>query len=97
MDTPLRFQLAKRFDPGLGRAERCPGTSWHVERHLSGPIRKYGIVHTSIEAPLDETTGQPMAIEFYAEITRLDGSPAGPGGTWIDGWRARPATYANIQ
>ena len=30
------------------------------------PLRKYFFIHTSIGAPVDEATGQPMAIEIYA-------------------------------
>jgi hypothetical protein len=29
-------------------------------------LRKYGILHTSVAAPADETTGQPMALEVFA-------------------------------
>jgi hypothetical protein len=46
--------------------QHCPGIRWQVERDLSGPLRKYGILHTSVGAPADETTGQPMALEVFA-------------------------------
>lgn len=32
------------------------------------PLRKYYFIHTSIGAPADEATGQPMAIELYAYL-----------------------------
>ena len=32
------------------------------------PLRKYYFIHTSIGAPADEATGQPMAIEIYAYL-----------------------------
>ena len=32
------------------------------------PLRKYYFIHTSIGAPVDEATGQPMAIEIYAYL-----------------------------
>ena len=46
--------------------QHCPDIGWQVERDLSGPLRKYGILHTSVAAPADETTGQPMALEVFA-------------------------------
>jgi hypothetical protein len=50
--------------------QHCPGIDWLVERDLSGPLRKYGLLHTSVAAPPDETTGQPMALEVFARPTR---------------------------
>jgi hypothetical protein len=72
-------------------AERCPGFDWRLEREarLSAPLRKYGIIHTSIAAPPDETTGQPMALELLAEVVRVGRDATGPGARWIDGWRSR--------
>jgi hypothetical protein len=35
------------------------------------PLRKYYFVHTSIGAPVDESTGQPMAIEIYAYLNEF--------------------------
>lgn len=71
--------------------ERCPGHTLRVDgKRLTGPLRKCGLVHTSVDAPADETTGQPMALELYGELVELDGRPIGPGvGAWFDAWRGR--------
>ncbi len=83
-DSELEARLAAVLD------ERCPGIEWRVNgERLAGPLRKYGIVHTSVEAPPDEATAQPMALELYGEVTELDGNPVTAGGAWIDSWRGR--------
>jgi hypothetical protein len=69
----------------------CESFDWRLDREgrLSGPLRKYGVVHANVGAPRDETTRQPMAVEFFAEVVRLGSEPIGPGARWIDGWRSR--------
>jgi hypothetical protein len=51
--------------------QHCAGLGWHVRRDVSGPLRKYGILHTSVAAPADETTGQPMALEVFARPAQI--------------------------
>lgn len=51
-----------------------PGVPWALDgRSLWGPLEKYGIVHTSIAAPADEQTGQPMSLEICANLVEVDG------------------------
>jgi hypothetical protein len=52
--------------------ERLPGIRWHVALSLA-PLRVYGILHTSLHAPPDETTGETMAIELWGEVVRWAG------------------------
>lgn len=63
----------------------CPGVEWQVDRDLSGPLRKYGLLHTSLAAPSDDTTGQTMALEVFANTIQLgDHDFAAPGAeTWM--------------
>ena len=49
----------------------CPGIEWQLDRDLSGPLRKYGLLHTSLVAPPDDTTGQTMALEVFANTIQL--------------------------
>jgi hypothetical protein len=79
---------------------RCPGVGLEMgaERELHGPLRKCGFVHTSVSAPPDEETGQPMAVEVFATVTRLGGRPLNPGIGWIDDWRSRQGEdYLNVE
>ena len=47
---------------------RLPGWQWDTQQeewkrlHMTGPVKKYGILHTSFRAPNDETTQQPMVL-----------------------------------
>lgn len=71
--------------------EHCPGLGLQAssERH-AGRLRKCGLVHTSLEAPPDETTDQPMTLELYGPVVELNGRPIGSGvGGWYDAWRRR--------
>jgi hypothetical protein len=65
---------------------RCPGFDWQIERDLHGPLRKYGILHTSIAAPPDETTSQPMMVELSGSVIQLAQHDLDDenGTTWID-------------
>jgi hypothetical protein len=90
--------------------QHCPGVDWHVEHDLSGPLRKYGLLHTSVAAPPDDTTGQPMALEVFARPAKIgaaswgqlrreryqDAYPDVPVDEPIE-LQMRAATYANIR
>lgn len=87
--------------------QNCPDIGWQVERDLSGPLRKYGILHTSVAAPADETTGQPMALEVFAKPamgvaswaqrrTERDQDAYTPVPVEPIELKMRAATYANI-
>ena len=52
-----------------------PGVLWIVPRDLSGALRKYGLLHTSVAAPPDTTTGQPMAVEIAGNLETVAGEP----------------------
>ena len=88
-------QISEQIERLLG--ERCPGIDWRVgDRNLTGPLKKYGLLHTSVPAPPDVTAGQPMALELFAHISRLAGQEIGPGGVWYDCWRSeRGESYAD--
>jgi hypothetical protein len=89
--------------------QHCPGIDWQVEHDLSGPLRKYGVLHTTVAAPPDETTGQPMALEVFARPAMgvaswaerrseryQDAYPGVPIDEPIE-LQMRAATYANIR
>lgn len=80
-------QIAEQIELLLG--ECCPGIEWRVgDRELSGPLKKYGLLHATIPAPPDETNGQPMELELFAEISQLAGREIKPGAAWHDRWRS---------
>ena len=68
--------------------ERLPGIEWEQNEISLGALHKYLIWHTSILAPPDAATGQPMAIELYGDLIRFnDISLNSPEGRqWQDVW-----------
>lgn len=65
--------------------EHLPGISWKlVEQYLPflGPVKKYAIFHEALEAPVDETTQEPMVLEVYGHLTEINGQPAEIG--WFE-------------
>jgi hypothetical protein len=52
-----------------------PDVAWDVTGLRSGPLHKYLIVHGCLAAPLDHATGQPMALELFADTLAIDGRP----------------------
>jgi hypothetical protein len=69
--------------------ENLPGIEWDVPSDWAGPLLKYQLLHKSIPAPPDEATGQPMALELFAEMVQIDGLPvdSGPGTERIERYR----------
>ena len=86
----LGAPVAASDEAGLARVletllwDRLPGIDWRVPEISLGPLRKYGMLHTSVAAPVDETTGQPMALEIYGDVILLDGRST--SGQW---WTVR--------
>ncbi|HLW00898.1 MAG TPA: hypothetical protein VKT82_19720 [Ktedonobacterales bacterium] len=64
---------------------RLPGWQWDAQQkawrrqHMTGPVKKYAILHTDLRAPIDETTQQPMVLELFGRVTALNGQPVGIG------------------
>ena len=61
--------------------ELLPGIPWgpldfYLPGHLLGPIKKYGLIHTDLEAPVDETTQEPMVLELHGFLTEVNGQPS---------------------
>lgn len=71
--------------------ERLPGIEWEQKEISLAALHKYLIWHTSIAAPPDPATGQPMAIELYGDLIRFNdiilNSPDGM--QWRDAWREK--------
>jgi len=51
-------------------ADRLPVTPWALDPHFALVLGKYGCIHASALAPRDDTTGQPMELELFAEQRR---------------------------
>ncbi len=52
-------------------AAALPGMHWQWRiDEVAPPLRKYGILHALLSAPIDETTGAPMALEVCGEVVR---------------------------
>ncbi len=64
-----------------------PWPEWTVERDLSGPLRKYALLHTSLNAPIDEATNQPMALELCGALLTVGGAALPESGS--DEWFRR--------
>jgi hypothetical protein len=64
---------------------RLPGLQWNARQeawrlqHMTGVVKKYAHLHTTLRAPNDETTQQPMVLELFGRITSLNGQPVGRG------------------
>jgi hypothetical protein len=67
-------------------AERLPVVAWaafdalHLALQLVR-IKKYGLIHEVVEAPVDEATGDPMVVELYGRLAQFNGQPADRG--WL--------------
>jgi hypothetical protein len=60
---------------------------------LVARIKKYGFIHEVIEAPVDETTQEPMALEVYGRLTHVNGLPVGID--WYREWRPNDPASAD--
>jgi hypothetical protein len=71
-------------------ARLLPGVAWTVP-HSGGRARldRRGVLHESILAPADDTTGAPMAIEIFGRGAR----PSARGGTVVT---LESAVWANV-
>jgi hypothetical protein len=67
---------------------RLPGWQWDAQQeerereHMTGPVKKYAILHTILRAPNDETTQQPMVLELFGRVTLVNGQPVSRGWFW---------------
>jgi hypothetical protein len=92
-------------------AATIPGFGWESVEVSEAPIRKYLLLHTSVSAPQDLTTGEPMALEVYGRIIRAGDMSQSEAESWPDVWMTKrekarlegpvefqicQATYANI-
>src|SRR5581483_5715855 len=58
--------------------KRLPTIEWKFgDAALLARIKKYGLIHEVVEAPRDEATGEPMALEVYGRLGQVNGEPAG--------------------
>ena len=73
-------------------AERLPSIAWAPFDDLGvlGPILKYGLIHEVVEAPADETTGEPMVLEVVGRLTQVNGQPVGV--SWYREFRPKDPT-----
>jgi hypothetical protein len=64
---------------------RLPGWQWDAKqedwrrKHMTGPVKKYGILHTTLRAPNDETTQQPMVLELFGRVLSVNGQAVSIG------------------
>jgi hypothetical protein len=63
-----------------------PGIDWTDVDVSPGPVRKYNFLHTSIPAPENEATHQPMSIEIRGGIKDLSGDPGTYAGALSEIW-----------
>ena len=54
---------------------KLPNITWEGINIPKGPLRKSLLVHASIPAPIDEATRQPMIIEIYGHVVKVQGFP----------------------
>lgn len=69
--------------------KEMPDIEWRVDKDWSGPYRAYGIIHNSIDGPIDELTNEEMAIEIFGH--RIFVNERG-----IQTIKILVATYANV-
>jgi len=58
--------------------EKLPGIPWDPAHQVHlGRIKKYGIIHEVVEAPLDGATQSAMVLEVYGHLDPVNGQTAG--------------------
>lgn len=66
-----------------------PPFAWDATKVSLGPLHKYLLFHTSISAPVDLATQQPMALEIYGTVVGVNdlrrGTPEWK--PWMTEWR----------
>jgi hypothetical protein len=100
--TLVGATVQARGPAGLGAAiqdlleERLPIIEWDYIGVPPGPLLKYLVLHDSIPAPMDVSTGQPMAIEFYGDVRSIEGVPldSDEGRQWL---AAHRQLYRSLQ
>lgn len=66
-------------------AARLPGWPWEAQQeewerlYMTGPVKKYAILHTTVRAPDDKTIQQPMVLELFGRVLSVNGQPVGRG------------------
>ncbi len=63
-----------------------PGIDWTEIDVSPRPVRKYNILHTSIPAPENEATHQPMSIEIRGGLRNISGDPGTYAGALSGIW-----------
>lgn len=58
-------------------ARNLPTIAWEPLVMDTGAIKKYGIVHVLMPAPIDETTGDAMILEIFGMLLHANHRPAG--------------------
>lgn len=66
-------------------AEQVPGTAWEpFDRVRPSRVKKYGIIHEVVPAPVDEATKDAMVLELFGRLESLNAESMG-----IDWYRRR--------
>lgn len=88
MGRSLTFRSAEDVKLAVAQllAEHVPGFRWAVKDDWSGALQKYGMLHSSLSAPPDLATGEPMALELYADLVEVDGLRTGTAA--FEHWQA---------
>jgi hypothetical protein len=79
----LRVRALEEIGPGMEKllVSACPDIEWRVdEGRWSLPLQKYEILHASVAAPPDRSSGQPMALEVFGRAARLGAVDLGARG-----------------
>lgn len=62
--------------------ERVCDFGWHVQPRIEAPLRRYGLLHTSLAAPPDDGMG-PMWLELAGTVLALGGVQVAPR-SWFE-------------
>jgi hypothetical protein len=64
-------------------AEQLPGIAWEpFDRVRPSHVKKYGMLHEVVSAPVDEATQNVMVLELFGRLQTLNGEPVGRN--WYD-------------
>jgi hypothetical protein len=63
--------------------ERLPVTAWEPFDQVNpGLVKKYGIIHELVPAPIDEATQEAMVLELFGHLQAFNGESVGR--SWYD-------------
>jgi hypothetical protein len=88
----IEAPCARAFPEALRASLRshCPGIAWEVPEEAAWPLPRFLFFNVAVAAPIDETTGQPMALELFGRVEAAFGArlDTAAGQAWLRQYQA---------